>query len=238
MTAIIILFNTDKFITEQIRLLQKYVTDKIAVVDNSSDYAIAEKVKEICYENKVEYLKTFCDETDFSKSHAYACTIAINLFRNMDESILLLDHDIFPLREFDKPAEEIILAGIAQIRTSAKHITDDSGKRYIFTYLWPGLLYINTRALVLNEINVKPCIVMETFLDTGGGLYSLTAGNPDRIRYYNEQHQEFTLNDKKDIYSIIENGAWMHFQRGSNWANSEYHEERISYLMSILYANT
>lgn len=234
MTAVIIVFNTDRFLTEQIRLLQKYVTDKIAVVDNSSDYVIAGKLKELCEQNQVEYLKTFCDESDFSKSHAYACTIAINFFRDKDEEILLLDHDIFPIKPFEKPSEEIILAGIPQLRKSAIGITDNNGDRYLFTYLWPGLLYLNTKALVGHEIDVKPCIVMETFLDTGGGLYKLIAGQPERVKYYNEQHQEI---GEGDIYSLIEN-SWMHFQRGSNWNKANNHNERIDKLMSILYANS
>lgn len=163
MTAVIIIFNTDRFLTEQIRLLQKHVTDKIAVVDNSTDYAIADKLKTICEENKVEYLKIFCDESDFSKSHAYACTIAINFYREKDEQILLLDHDIFPVKPFEKPSEETILAGIPQIRKSAKNITNEKGERYLFTYLWPGLLYINCNLLTDYPIDVKPCIVQETF---------------------------------------------------------------------------
>lgn len=234
MTAIIILFNTSRFITEQIRLLQKHVTNEIKVVDNSSDYEVAQKVKEICAENKVEYLKTYCDESDFSKSHSYACTIAINMFRDTDESLLVLDHDIFPVKEFEKPGEEIILAGIPQDRKSTKEILDENNQRYLFTYLWPGLLYINTKALTGIEIDVKPCIVMDTFLDTGGGLYKLILGNKERVKHYNERYQYF---DNEDNYSLIDD-AWMHFRNGSNWKKEGNHEQRIEKLMSILYANS
>lgn len=233
MTAVIIVFNTDRFLSEQIRLLKKYVTEKVAVVDNSTDYAIAGRLKEICAEYRVEYQKVFCEETDFSKSHAYACTIAINFYRDADEELLLLDHDIFPIKPFEKPSPEIILAGIPQLRKSAIGITDNNGDRYLFTYLWPGLLYLNTKALKGYEIDVKPCIVMDTFLDTGGGLYKLIAGQPHRVKEYNEQHQE----TEHGIYSLIE-GSWMHFINGGNWKKDPNHNERIDKLMSILYANS
>lgn len=230
MTAIIIVFNTDRFLTEQIRLLQKHVTEKIAVVDNSSDYEIAGKLKALCEENKIEYLKTFCDESDFSKSHAYACTIAINFFREKDSEILLLDHDIFPIAPFEKPSEEIILAGIPQLRKSPAMVGTE---RILFTYLWPGLLYINTLALEGVEINVKPCVVADTFLDTGGGLYKLIVGNPERVKYFNEQHQE----TEHGIYSLID-GKWMHLINGSGWKSEPNHEERVNKFMSVLYANS
>lgn len=230
MTAIIIVFNTSRFLTEQIRLLQKHVTDKIAVVDNSTNYDVASELKKLCEENKVDYLKTFCDESDFSKSHAYACTTAIGMYRDKDTELLMLDHDIFPIAPFEKPSEEIILGGIPQYRKSPK---DVGVERILFTYLWPGLLYINTAALVGIEINVKPCIVADTFLDTGGGLYKLILGNPDRVKYFHEQHQE----TEHGIYSLID-GKWMHFINGSNWKTDPKHDERINHLMSILYANS
>lgn len=234
MTAIIIVFNTDRYLLEQIRLLQKHVTEKIAVVDNSNDFTISEKLKTICDENKVDYTKTAVNESDFSKSHAYACEIAIGMYRNKDESILLLDHDIFPIKPFDKPSEQTILAGIPQMRTSAKDIKDENGQRYVFTYLWAGLLYINTELLKGVEINIRPCIVMDTFLDTGGGLYKLILGNTERVQYFQENYQYF---GNEDNYSLIDN-AWMHFRNGSNWKAETNHEERIEKLMSILYANS
>lgn len=230
MTAIIIVFNTDRFLLEQIRLLQKHVTDKIAVVDNSTDYDIAGKLKAICEENKVDYLKTFCDESDFSKSHAYACTVAIGMYREKDTEILLLDHDIFPIAPFEKPSEEIILAGIPQYRKSQPLL---DGKPIMLTYLWAGLLYINTDSLRGQAINVKPCVVADTNLDTGGGLYSLINGNPDRVKYFNEVHQE----TEHGIYSLID-GKWMHLINGSAWKSEPNHEERVNQFMIILYANS
>lgn len=231
MTCIIIVFNTDRYLLEQIRLLQKHVSQDIAVIDNSNDFSVSEKLKVICDENKVDYTKTAVNESDFSKSHAFACEVAIGMYRNKADEILLLDHDIFPIKEFTKPSEEIILAGIPQYRKTSKEALE----QHLFTYLWAGLLYINTKALKGIEIDIKPCIVADVFLDTGGGLYKLIKGNPERIVYFNEQHQE----TEHGIYSLIDN-AWMHLIGGSNWAAipKEKHEERINHLMSILYANS
>lgn len=229
MTCIIIVFNTDRYLLEQIRLLQKHVSSDIAVIDNSNDFSISQKLKVICQENGVDYTKTAVNESDFSKSHAFACEIAIGMYRNKADEILLLDHDIFPIKEFTKPSEEIILAGIPQYRKTSREALE----QHVFTYLWAGLLYINTKALQGVPIDVKPCIVAEVFLDTGGGLYKLIKGNPERILYFNEQHQE----TEHGIYSLID-GAWMHFINGSNWKQDEGHEERVNNLMSILYANS
>lgn len=229
MTCIIIVFNTDRYLLEQIRLLQKHVSKDIAVIDNSNDFSVSEKLKKYCNEKEVDYTKTAVNELDFSKSHAFACEIAIAMYRNKSDEILLLDHDIFPIKTFEKPSEEIILAGIPQYRKTAK----DAPQQYIFTYLWAGLLYINTKALKGIEIDIKPCIVADVFLDTGGGLYKLTKGNPERVIYFNEQHQNL---DDGTVYSLIDNG-WIHFINGSNWKQSEGHEERVNKLMSILYSN-
>lgn len=229
MTAIIIVFNTDRFLTEQIRLLQKYVTDKIAVIDNSTDFDKSVKIESICDANKVHYTKTAVNESDFSKSHAFACEIAIGMYRNRDESLLLLDHDIFPIKPFQKPDENIILAGIPQYRKTPK----DALEQHLFTYLWAGCLYINTKLLQGVEIDIRPCSPADVFLDTGGGLYKLILGNPERIQYYNEQHQE----TEHGIYSLVD-GRWMHFIKGSNWGGEpqEIYEKRIYHLMSILYS--
>lgn len=231
MIAVIIVFNTDRYLLEQIRLLQKHVTSDIAVIDNSNDFSISDKLKKICDENKVDYTKTAVNESDFSKSHAFACEIAIGMYRNKADEILLLDHDIFPIKPFQKPKEGTILSGIPQYRKTPK----DAHEQHLFTYLWAGLLYINTKALEGIEIDIKPCVVADVFLDTGGGLYKLILGNPDRIVYFQEQHQE----TEYGIYSLIDN-AWMHLIGGSNWAGipKEKHEERINHLMSILYANS
>lgn len=234
MTAVIIIFNTDRFLTEQVRLLQKFVTDKIAVIDNSNDFEVAKKLKVICEENKVNYTKTAVNESDFSKSHAFACQIGIEMFRGKDGSLLMLDHDIFPIKQFEQPNEDIILAGIPQKRTTSTHVRDEKGDRYEFVYFWPGLLYINTEALTGYQIDIRPCEVMDVHLDTGGGLYKLISGNKERVKEFNEQHQYF---DGEDNYSLIEN-CWMHFRNGSNWAKKENHDERINKLMSILYGNS
>lgn len=236
MTAIIIVFNTDRFLTEQIRLLRKYVTEKIAVIDNSNDFEIATEIKAICDENQVDYTKTAVNEADFSRSHAFACEVAIGMYRNRDESILLLDHDIFPVNLFPLPDENIILAGIKQTRSASKEFTDKSGNPLTYNYLWAGLLYINTEALSDLEINIRPCVTPTTdvYLDTGGGLYPLVAGNPDRVQFYSEQYEYI---DGDDSYSIVD-GKWMHFRKGSNWDNNPNYNERIDQLMSILYQNS
>lgn len=216
----IIVFNTDRFIALQSELINFHVGGDILIVDNSSDYSISKKLKDFADIHAISYLKTSINENDFSKSHAYAASIVLEMYRNDYDSIFLLDHDIFPFKEIDLPTE-FYLAGVQQIRKSPKELETE----IILNYLWPGCLFINTAALKGIEIDLHPQVVSEIFLDTGGGLYKLIKGNEDKIKYLAERHEE--------DYSIIDE-SWMHFRKGSNWANETGHQERIERLMEKL----
>lgn len=228
--AVIVVFNTDAYLQKQIDLFREFVIGDIAVIDNSSDRNTPSKIKRICTDNKIEYIKTATYEGDFSRSHAFACNTAINLYRKDYDSLLLCDHDIFPLKHVEiQQYDKYLLGGIHQMRKSPKF---HEPNRVIYNYMWPGLLFLNTLQLKEAELDMMPTIVSDTFLDTGGQLYKIINGKPDRICYFEEKHMETEYGN----YALIENG-WMHFLKGSNWNEDPNHEKRINHLMKILESN-
>lgn len=225
----IITFNTSRFLQRQYDLFKLFVPGDFVVIDNSSDYTKSAEIKAICKLNGIDYTKTQINEADHSKSHAFALNTALGLYREAYDSILMCDHDIFPLKNIELP--ETILAGIQQIRKSPAYHGSD---RVIFNYMWPGLLFLNTQQLKNVEIDFMPCEISDTYLDTGGQLYKIITGNPERIKYFEEKHIETEVG----IYALIE-GSWMHFLKGSNWVKDEesVYTARINKLMQILEAN-
>lgn len=225
----IITFNTSRFLQRQYDLFKKHVQGDFVVIDNSTDYTKSAEIKAICKKNGIDYTKTQINEADHSKSHAYALNVALGLYRDAHTSILMCDHDIFPLKPIELP--QAILAGIQQIRKSPKY---HGSERITFNYMWPGLLYLDTKQLKGVELDFMPCEISDTFLDTGGQLFKIIAGNPDRIKYFEEKHMETEVG----IYALIE-GNWMHLIKGSNWLKEEesVYTNRIDKLMQILEAN-
>lgn len=216
----IIVFNTDSFIKKQAELIKKHVGGDILIVDNGNNYEVSRSLKTIADGNGYQYLKTSINEADFSKSHAYAATVALEMYRHDYDSIFLLDHDIFPFKQIKLPTK-YYLAGVPQIRKTQQ----DAPHKVELTYLWPGCLFVNTKDLDGVEIDLTPQIVQDIFLDTGGGLYKLVQGNKDYVKLLDERHE----ND----YSIIDE-SWMHFRKGSNWSKDEGHAERMERLFKVL----
>lgn len=223
----IITFNTDRFFEKQVELFRKNVEGDLCLIDNSSDYNIARNLRKLAQKHDVQYVKTSVNEADFSRSHAYACTVAYQLAEGYD-TLLLADHDIFPTQPFQlENYKDKLLSGVQQMRLTNSMFGSDT-KVYI-EYMQPVLLLLNLKELQGIEIDFNPCIVRETFLDTGGGLYKIIMGNKERCHFFSERHE-----DKNGFqYSVIERD-WIHCLNGSNWKKDEQHEERIKSLMELV----
>lgn len=223
----IIVFNTDRYFERQYDLFKKNVEGDIILIDNSTDYFISRNLRQLTKKLGCDYIKTAVNEADFSRSHAYACTVAYNLSDGYD-TLLLADHDIFPTKPFPIHLyNENILCGVQQMRPT-NSIFGAENKVYL-EYMQPVLLLLNKKELQNVEVDFYPCIVRETFLDTGGGLYKIVMGNKDRCHFFSEKHEE------KDgyMYSVIERD-WIHFINGSNWKKDEEHEKRVQTLLTLL----
>lgn len=222
----IITFNTDRFFEKQVELFRKNVEGDLCLIDNSSDYNIARNLRKQAEKNKIQYVKTSVNEADFSRSHAYACTVAYQLAEGYD-TLLLADHDIFPTNPFKlENYQDKLLSGVQQIRKQNSML---GNKDAYYEYMQPVLLLINLKALSKVEVDFNPCELLGTYLDTGGSLYKIVMGNKERCHFFSERHE-----DKDGFqYSVIERD-WIHFLKGSNWKNEANHEERITSLMELV----
>jgi len=104
-----IAFNNYEVIEEQINTIKTHCLDEYSylVVDNSSDLLISKRIEEICTNNpNVTYLKL--PKWNYKKlapsnSHGIALNYVFkSIFKGCTniKNVLLLDHDIFPLKNF------------------------------------------------------------------------------------------------------------------------------------------
>ncbi len=226
----IILYNVADFIDKQIELLRENVGGDIMVIDNSDNYKIATQVRKKCAKLKVQYVKTSVNDADFSRSHAYACEVAYNMAKEEYDSLMIVDHDMFPVQPYPlERFEDKLLGGIEQIRGQ---LTENQNiYKLTYHYIQPAIMYINIKLLDAIQLNFFPCIApIDVYLDTGGGLYSVVMGNPKQIYYFKEEHK---YTENKFMYSLIED-VWVHFINGCNWKKDEGHEARIFELLKLL----
>lgn len=201
---VIITFNNAELLQTQIDLFRRFVDKEVSIVDNSSNFETAKKIKVIAEKNGCEYLKTFFNEGDSSRSHGLACGVAYNWFRSKTKLLTLADHDIFPFKPYTFNKE--FISGVPQIRGH-------------YVYVWAGLVTVPTWI----DASFMPCSVKGTNLDTGGELYKFETVH---LKETYETTNGYT-------YSIIDD-AFMHFSNLSNWRQEGNHGERIGNLMTVL----
>lgn len=215
---VIVVYNTDKFISKQIELLHRFCKDKfdIIVVDNST---ITEIVNSILYKiskTNCLYLKTNASSQWGSDSHAFAANVAYNQFKSEYEYFFFLDHDCFPVKPFS--VKEVlganVIAGIGQAKSR--------------TYVWPGCVMFKPN----DEINFGAS--HEFGLDTGGLLYKIVEPGP--TLFFDEVHEQNPEFNKSmyNFYASINQGMFMHFINGSGWNKTAAQEERLNSLLNIL----
>lgn len=221
MTGIIIIFyNEPEFLIHQHRLIKQFCKDEyeFICIDNSSDEKASDAIKYHAQGLGVRYVRSNASSRNGSDSHAFAASLSYNMFKDRFERLLYLDHDCFPVKEFsvkDILSHNNILAGIEQVRNDRK-------------YLWPGCLAIS------NKVTVDWLMVRG--LDTGGGTWKIIEQWPYAIKYFDEKYEQnpgFTKSNY-DFYSLLNEGTFMHFINGSNWAASPFNRERINSLLNLL----
>lgn len=227
-TAIfIITYNTARFIKKQVELirrLHKYPVD-IIIVDNSFDPEVVDAIK--YYNNtelKCEYLKTDASSRNGSDSHSYAANLSYLKYRNEYKYIMYLDHDAFPIKEFNikEMLGDNIMAGVGQRKGDIE-------------YFWPGLVMWNNDVIDRNLIDFSTNHDLQ--IDTGGMLYKVIQHyGKDKTVFINEQHVQNPDFNKSmyNFYAEIGGGTFMHFINGSSWNQVDGHDERISSLLNIL----
>lgn len=211
----IITFNTSAYLVRQFQSFDKYIGGHIIVVDNSSNPSAAKEIQELTEKHGKQYLRLHNQEGDASRSHALALNEAYWLL-NLHDILILCDHDIFPINQFDVPAfmEGIKLSGVPQIRGE-------------YTYLWAGLVIVN------NKLADKQKIRFDTQLglDTGGRLhYYLKTLKETDVKMLDEFQKR---TEEGYDYSMISD-KFLHLSNGSNWKKDENHEQRVNSIFNAV----
>lgn len=208
---ITVTFNGAKLLEYQLKTLKKYCTDnyEFIIVDNSNNNNEMVKIKNICDENNITYIRTdinvYNTNNNASNNHGLALNYVHEKLKNDFDYLLFLDHDLFPIKPFS--VEEMlghnIIGGCEQIIANTR-------------YLWPGFMMFSKLEETFDFTPSPP-------LDTGGKLSGFINKNIDKVLFIDNKHVPIDLklnnNFMHEFYDDIHNGTFMHFIKASNWCN-------------------
>lgn len=217
----IVTYNNPDFLIRQIECIKKFCRDKheIVVIDNSTDQQAILGLIHHSGEAGCKYIKTNATSHGGSDSHAFACNVGYDKIKSHYDYIFFTDHDSFPIKPFSIPE---VLDG---------HLMAGLGQQKSKTYFWAGCVMFNNKDIDKSLIDFSCNHELE--LDTGGNLFRVCEAYP--CKYFNEVYiQNDQFNGRYNYYSEINNGMFMHFVNGSNWANADKNVERINSLFNIL----
>lgn len=214
----------------QISAIKKFCKDEdytIEIFDNSTDVVIAESIEYQAGLLELSYRKTVANSQNGSDSHSWAANLAYHKLKDSYGQFLFLDHDCIPVIEFsiEQTLGEYVMAGVGQ---GAKK-----------KYLWPGSLFINSKAIDKDIIDFAPSHKFN--LDSGGNLYlTIEKYGADKCIFFNEAYLQnpFFVDSQYGYFSVINNGMFYHFVNGSNWAGAKRHEERVNSFINIIREKT
>lgn len=220
-----IAFNRPRLISEQIRLLERYLHDpfRLIVFDTSTDMGASAEIHFACEDKGVEIVRLSTHKHHEALNEAVSCVANAPYFG-------FLDHDIFPIR-----ATRLIslidgagFYGVGQRHPATGHL-----------YLWPGFCFfsrewINGRSLDFSGLRDGD---MRNDGDTGSCLWPLFA-DEDWKKLYRVEHSYEPIR-RPDAFGLqswgFERlGDWIHFSNASNWKSIPDPEERDRLLFGLL----
>ena len=227
MLLLTVAFNDERLIEKQIEQIRSMIKDtdyQHVVVDNSLSKKKRGAVKAVCKQYGIEYIQipyliTLLFHYQIAVSHGAALNWLYYhyLREKRPMRFSLLDHDIFPVRDFNMTLtlSHRDFYGVSRIKEGE-------------WYLWPGFCIYNFDTFP-TEPDFLPRYTKKNFLDTGGGNY--------RKFYYNYNLKDVAFPEVKTIriknskelarrcdiyhsdYVQIVDDAWLHLINGSNYAN-------------------
>lgn len=222
-----IAFNNSRVISEQIRLLQKYLQDDFdfIVVDQSTDDRARGANLRICDEAGVKWVAL-----PTRQHHEGLNWAAEYLLASGCAHIGFLDHDVFPVKptRLTPLIEEAGFYGIGQRHPATGHL-----------YLWPGFCFfsrewLNGRPLDFSGLRDGH---KRNDGDTGSSLWPLFE-KEDWHNLYKVDHsyQAIRRPDEYGLqswgYEVI--GDWIHFSNASRWMRVPRPAEREKLLFDLL----
>ena len=223
-----IAFNNSEVIKKQIEMLRKHCKSdyQYAVFDNSSDWSMRDAIQDVCKEEGVLYysLPKLKMRVNPSESHGVAINYAMkNIVMNSNgaKSILLLDHDIFPYRDFD-------MESLSKGQDLYGMLVElGEGK-----YIWPGFFFCKKKLLNSRMMDFKPGYGG----DTGSGNRPMLYENLDFEKMSFADLKRPDINDDKtddefgrqrNTVDILDE-TWIHFVGASDWMGIRNFEEKYS----------
>lgn len=243
---ITIAFNHVGLIERQIKLVKKYVKDvsfKHVIVDNSPDKGVRRDIQRTCERENVEYIGVpmyinklmSCKLFGYGLSHGAALNWTFYHFlkQRNPQYLVLLDHDVFPLKEYSfyEKLGKRVFYGVER----------NMGAGW---YLWPGWSVFRFEVMRGKKLDFLPIFMGDTYLDAGGGNYK------QLYCHYNINDIIFPvvktkrvrktkgLNTYVDIYhgDCIQyiDDSWMHIINGSNYAKISGKDNYVNQILEGL----
>lgn len=228
---ITIAFNNDKVIELQIKYLRKYIQENFThiVSDNSSDPVKSLRIRKLCKENNVAYLrlpKNHLNLIGASYSHAAALNYTYHniVGKRQPTYFGFIDHDIFPIAP-------ICVSSYLQNQPcyGAKRQRGD------FWYLSAIMSFFDFSAICNLKVDFMPTKPDgTTYLDSGGGnwygFYSKL--NTANLCFATERMEDFRIGGNRHSDQIeIFDEKWIHTINGSYWKNVQPKENLIENIL-------
>lgn len=227
MLLLTVAFNDERLIEKQIEQIRSMIKDsdyQHLVVDNSLNKKKRGAVKAVCKQYDIEYIQipyliTLLFHYQIAVSHGAALNWLYYhyLREKRPKRFSLLDHDIFPVRDFNMTLTlgHRDFYGVSRIKEGE-------------WYFWPGFCIYNFDTFP-TEPDFLPRYTKKNFLDTGGGNYRKFYCNYNLKDVAFPEVKTIRIKDSKELtrrcdiyhsdYVQIVDDAWLHLINGSNYAN-------------------
>lgn len=225
--VVTIAFNNAKIIELHNRYVRKYLKGNIThiVVDNSTNIEESAKIRTLCENDMVGYVKLHKNRMDvFSGSYSHAAAVQWTYQHIIKPrgawGFAFIDHDIFTVCEID----------IAEI-LKLQPVYGALRKRNGMWYLSAIISFFRSDFVLKNGFDFMPVTFNGTYLDSGGGnwvtLYrSLNESGLKFMSNYTKNYKDGD-NRHQDQIELFDDEKWVHTINGSYWKKVAVVKENI-----------
>lgn len=216
-------FNRPDFLERQIECIHKFLTNRnqIYVIHDSRNDEYVSDFLPICEKYNVEFFHNNSlpgkSPSDYHSSSVQWAYDNIMLKKCTDDFVIILDHDMFLIDQFD--VEQYMIgydvAGCLQKRKDVK-------------YLWPGLTILNMNSISNIQFTFSNGYFNGQMLDTGGGTCKLLS--QEGIKYkdtgveYPDEYENINLKDPSISngfnFELHLDGKFLHYRNACSWHNN------------------
>lgn len=224
-----IAYNAPRAVSEQIRLLKKYMLDdwSLIVIDNSTDHAARGEILETCDREQIGWVASDPEH----RLHHHGLNWAAAYMINRDApNIGFLDHDVYPTKptRLIPLIEEAGFLGVGQRHSATGHL-----------YPWPGFLFFSREWLAGRPLDFTGISDRDPRNngDTGSGLWPLFQDEDWKALYrLDHGYRALRAPDEHGLqswgYEVI--GDWIHITNASGWMRVPDRVERDCLVYDLL----